>query len=78
MGHSTIMRFRKLICASLWTKLLLASSFVPAHAQEGMQGQLLELGDKSPIIGATIVLTPGGTQDTLRSLTDERGVFTLP
>ena len=72
------MRFQKLICASLWVKLLLVSSFVSAHAQEGMQGQLLEHGDKSPIVGATIVLTPEGTQDTLRSLTDERGVFTLP
>lgn len=72
------MRFQKLICASLWVKLLLLSSFVSAHAQEGTQGQLLEHGDKSPIVGATIVLTPEGTQDTLRSLTDERGVFTLP
>ena len=72
------MRFQKLICASLWVKLLLVRSFVSAHAQEGMQGQLLEHGDKFPIVGATIVLTPGGTQDTLRSLTDERGVFTLP
>ena len=78
MKHSTIMRFRKLICASLWTTLLLVSSFVSAHAQEGIQGQLLEHGDKSPIVGAAIVLTPGGTQDTLRSLTDEQGVFTLP
>jgi len=78
MGLSTIMRFQKLTCASLWTTLLLVSSFVSAHAQEGMQGQLLELGDKSPIVGATIVLTPGGTQDTLRILTDERGEFTQP
>lgn len=78
MGLSTIMRFQKLICASLWVKLLLVGSVVSAHAQEGTQGQLLEHGDKSPIVGATIVLTPGGTQDTLRSLTDERGVFTLP
>ena len=68
MGLSTIMRFQKLICASLWVKLLLLSSFVSAHAQEGTQGQLLEHGDKSPIVGATIVLTPEGTQDTLRSL----------